>query len=218
MANSIQILRRGITDNNPVLIQALGMCPALATTTSAIYGLGMGVATMSVLVMSNIVISMIRKMVPAKIRIPIFIIIIAGFVTMIDLLMHGFTYELWKTLGIFIPLIVVNCVILGRAEAFASKNSIIPSILDGLGIGIGFLLVLTALGAVREVFGSGTVFGVTLWGDAFNVFVIILPPGAFITLGLMAGLLNWISISRQEAAKAKEKTKKEPITKKEGQS
>lgn len=208
MAQWTQIIKRGIAENNPVLVQALGMCPALATTTSAVNGLGMGLATMSVLIMSNIVISLIRKLVPTKIRIPVFIIIIAGFVTMIDLLMHGFTYELWKTLGIFIPLIVVNCVILGRAEAFASKNKVVPSILDGLGVGIGFVLVLTSLGAVREIFGSGTVFGVTLWGDAFNVFVMILPPGAFITLGLMAGLVNWFSISRQEAQKAREKAKK----------
>jgi len=205
----INIFFSGIIQNNPTFSQALGMCPTLATTTSAINGMGMGLATLAVLVMSNIVISLIRKLVPEKIRIPVYVIIIAAFVTMIDLLMHGYTYELWKTLGIFIPLIVVNCIILGRAEAFASKNGIIPSILDGLGMGLGFTLSLTLLGSIREIIGSGTIFGITLWGDAFNVFIIILPPGAFITLGLLAGMFNWIGISRDATKKKRDKLAKE---------
>ena len=184
------------------------MCPTLATTTSASNGLGMGMATLTVLLMSNIVISIIRKLVPAKIRIPVYIIIIAGFVTMVDLLMHGFLYDLWKTLGLFIPLIVVNCLILGRAESYASQNGIWKSILDALGMGLGFAGGLVILGAVREILGAGTVFGVELWGDAFNVFIMILPPGAFITLGLLAGLFNWIGISKEEAKKKKQKAAK----------
>jgi len=210
----IKELSKGIFESNPAFVQALGMCPTLATTTSATNGLGMGLATLSVLVMSNIVVSLIRKLVPEKIRIPIYIIIIAGFVTMIDLLMHGFTYDLWKTLGLFIPLIVVNCVILGRAESFASKNGIFRSILDGIGMGLGFTLALTLLGAVREIFGAGSIFGITLWGDAFNVFIMILPPGAFITLGLLIATFNWIGISKKEKAKKKaaiEKAKSQKV-------
>lgn len=194
--------------NNPIFVQALGMCPTLATTTSATNGLGMGMATLAVLIMSNIVISLIRKLVPEKIRIPVYIIIIAGFVTMIDLLMHGFLYDLWKTLGLFIPLIVVNCLILGRAEAYASQNSVFKSILDALGMGLGFAGGLILLGSVREILGAGTWFGLTLWGDAFNVFIMILPPGAFITLGLLAAMFNWMGISREEKKKKKAKAAK----------
>jgi electron transport complex protein RnfE len=194
--------------NNPIFVQALGMCPTLATTTSATNGLGMGMATLAVLIMSNIVISLIRKLVPSKIRIPVYIIIIAGFVTMIDLLMHGFLYDLWKTLGLFIPLIVVNCLILGRAEAYASQNSVFKSILDALGMGLGFAGGLILLGSVREILGAGTWFGLTLWGDAFNVFIMILPPGAFITLGLLAAMFNWMGISREEKKKKKAKAAK----------
>ncbi|HPE69916.1 MAG TPA: electron transport complex subunit E [Thermotogota bacterium] len=207
--NLVNEFSKGLFQNNPAFVQALGMCPTLATTTSAKNGLGMGLATLSVLVLSNIVISAIRKLVPEKIRIPVYIIIIAGFVTMIDMVMHGFTYELWKTLGIFIPLIVVNCIILGRAEAFASKNGIFPSILDGLGMGIGFTLALTLLGSIRELFGAGTVFGITVWGDAFNVFIMILPAGAFLTMGLLSGLFNWIGISRAEREKQRAKLAKQ---------
>ncbi len=210
-------LSKGIFESNPSFVQALGMCPTLATTTSATNGLGMGLATLSVLVMSNVVVSLIRKLVPEKIRIPIYIIIIAGFVTMIDLLMHGFTYDLWKTLGLFIPLIVVNCVILGRAEAFACKNGVFRSILDGLGMGLGFTLALTLLGSVREIIGAGTIFGITLWGDSFNVFIMILPPGAFITLGLLIAVFNWIGISKRENEKKKAAAQK-AVAQKAGES
>jgi len=208
MANKQNELTNGMFSNNPIFVQALGMCPTLATTTSATNGLGMGMATLAVLIMSNIVISLIRKLVPDKIRIPVYIIIIAGFVTMIDLLMHGFLYDLWKTLGLFIPLIVVNCLILGRAEAYASQNSVFKSILDALGMGLGFAGGLILLGSVREILGAGTWFGLPLWGDAFNVFIMILPPGAFITLGLLAAMFNWMGISREERKKKKEKAAK----------
>lgn len=191
----------GLINNNPVFVQVLGMCPTLATTTSAQNALGMGIATLSVLTMSNIVISLIRKIVPRKIRIPIYIVVIASFVTMIDLIMHGLTYELWQTLGIFIPLIVVNCIIMGRAEAFASKNGVIDSIFDALGIGIGFTGALVLLGSVRELLGNGTIFGFPIWGDALNLYLFILPPGAFIALGLLLGMFNSIGISRENRRK-----------------
>ncbi|MDN5346010.1 electron transporter RsxE [Petrotoga miotherma DSM 10691] len=191
----------GLIKNNPVFVQVLGMCPTLATTTSAENGLGMGIATLSVLTMSNIVISLIRKIVPKKIRIPIYIVVIASFVTMIDLIMHGLTYELWQTLGIFIPLIVVNCIIMGRAESFASKNGVVDSILDALGIGLGFTGALVLLGSVRELLGNGTIFGFPIWGEAINLYLFILPPGAFITLGLLLGMFNSIGISRENKKK-----------------
>jgi len=197
---------KGFFKENPTYVQALGMCPTLATTTSAVNGLGMGLATLVVLVLSNIVVSVIRKMVPEKTRIPIYIVVIASFVTMVDLLMHAFVYELWRTLGLFIPLIVVNCIILGRAEAFASKNGIVDSFLDGLGMGLGFTGSLVLLGMVRELFGNGTIFGIPVWGKALNIFVMILPPGAYITLGLLAGLFTFISIKRREASKRKVRT------------
>jgi electron transport complex protein RnfE len=208
MAKKQSELTNGMFSNNPIFVQALGMCPTLATTTSATNGLGMGMATLAVLIMSNIVISLIRKLVPDKIRIPVYIIIIAGFVTMIDLLMHGFLYDLWKTLGLFIPLIVVNCLILGRAEAYASQNSVFKSILDALGMGLGFAGGLILLGSVREILGAGTWFGLPLWGDTFNVFIMILPPGAFITLGLLAAMFNWMGISKEEHKKKKAKAAK----------
>ncbi|KUK81568.1 electron transport complex subunit RsxE [Petrotoga sibirica] len=191
----------GLIKNNPVFVQVLGMCPTLATTTSAQNGLGMGIATLSVLTMSNIVISLIKKIVPKKIRIPIYIVVIASFVTMIDLLMHGLTYELWQTLGIFIPLIVVNCIIMGRAESFASKNGVLDSIFDALGIGLGFTGALVLLGSVRELLGNGTIFGFPIWGEAVNLYLFILPPGAFITLGLLLGMFNSIGISRESKKK-----------------
>ncbi|MDI3472214.1 MAG: H+/Na+-translocating ferredoxin:NAD+ oxidoreductase subunit [Thermotogaceae bacterium] len=201
MAGAFSDFTKGIIKENPTYVQALGMCPTLATTTSAINGLGMGVATLAVLTMSNVTISLVRKFIPEKVRIPAYIVIIASFVTVVDLLMHGFTYDLWKTLGLFIPLIVVNCIILGRAEAFASKNNVFRSLLDGLGMGVGFTLSLILLGSVRELLGNGTVFGVKVWGDAFKLFMMILPPGAYIVLGLLAGLFNFIGIKKNEKAK-----------------
>ncbi|ANE40804.1 MAG: electron transport complex subunit RsxE [Fervidobacterium pennivorans] len=201
MASKISEFTKGIIKENPTYVQVLGMCPTLATTTSAKNGFGMGLAATAVLVMSNIVISAIRKTVPEKIRIPIFITVIATFVTIVDLVMHAFTYDLWKTLGLFIPLIVVNCIIMGRAEAYASKHSVVDSLLDGLGMGVGFTLSLTLLGSIRELFGNGTIFDIKVWGKAFNMFVMILPPGAYLTLGLLAALFAAISINRQEKAK-----------------
>jgi len=201
MASKISEFTKGIIKDNPTYVQVLGMCPTLATTTSAKSGFGMGLAATAVLVMSNIVISAIRKTVPEKIRIPIFITVIATFVTIVDLLMHAFTYDLWKTLGLFIPLIVVNCIIMGRAEAYASKHAVVDSLLDGLGMGVGFTLSLTLLGSIRELIGNGTIFDIKVWGKAFNMFVMILPPGAYLTLGLLAALFAAISINRQEKAK-----------------
>lgn len=186
---------KGIVKENPVLRLVLGMCPTLAVTTAAINGVAMGCAVIFVLVGSNVVVSLIRNVTPAKVRIPVFIVVIAAFVTTIDLLMAGFFYELHKVLGIFIPLIVVNCIILGRAEAFASKNSIGRSILDALGMGIGFTLALTVLGSIREILGNGTIFGFELLtGLGYQKFIImLLPPGAFIALGLLMGLMNKMS-------------------------
>ena len=187
-----QEFNKGIIKQNPVLRLVLGMCPTLAVTTAAINGVAMGCAVIFVLLGSNIVISLIRKVIPAKVRIPVFIVVIAAFVTTVDLLMAGFFFELHKVLGIFIPLIVVNCIILGRAEAFASKNSVLSSIIDALGMGIGFTLALIVLGSIREILGNGTIFGFNLLGGlGYQKFIImLLPPGAFIALGLLMGLMN----------------------------
>ena len=191
-------LIKGLWKENPIFRLVLGMCPTLAVTTSLENGLGMGIAATFVLVCSNMVISAVRNIVPSKVRIPCYIVIIASFVTVVDLLMNAFAHELHAKLGIFIPLIVVNCIILGRAEAYASKNSIRLSIADGLGMGIGFTMALALLGTVREVIGSGTL---TLWGsigwnlgayvDQSLIFM-ILPPGGFVTLGCLLALMNHI--------------------------
>lgn len=182
---------KGIIKENPVFRLMLGLCPALATSTTATDALGMGMAMTFVLVCSNIVISLIRNIIPEKIRIPCFIVVIASFVTIVDLFLKGFMYDLHKSLGLFIPLIVVNCIILGRAEAFASKNGLLISIIDGIGMGIGFTLALLSLGIVRELIGGGSLFKVSLLGaDYPGVIVFILPPGAFLTIGLLMGLLN----------------------------
>ena len=187
-----QEFNKGIIKQNPVLRLVLGMCPTLAVTTAAINGVAMGCAVIFVLLGANIVVSLIRKVTPAKVRIPVFVVVIASFVTIVDLLMAGFLYDLHKVLGIFIPLIVVNCIILGRAEAFASKKSVFESILDALGMGIGFTLALTVLGSIREILGNGTIFGFSvLTGLGYQKFIImLLPPGAFIALGLLMGLVN----------------------------
>jgi len=203
MASKISEFTKGIIKENPTYVQVLGMCPTLATTTSAKNGFGMGLAATAVLVMSNIVISAIRKTVPEKIRIPIFITVIATFVTIVDLVMHAFTYDLWKTLGLFIPLIVVNCIIMGRAERTLQNTESLIHYFDGLGMGVGFTLSLTLLGSIRELLGNGTIFDIEVWGKAFNMFVMILPPGAYLTLGLLAALFAAISINRQEKAKKK---------------
>lgn len=184
---------KGLWKENAVFRLLLGMCPTLAVTTSAENGIGMGLATTFVLVCSNIAISALRKLIPAQVRIPAFIVIIASFVTVVQLCMEAYVYDLYKALGIFIPLIVVNCVILGRAEAFASKNGLIPSLADGLGMGLGFTLGLFILGSVREVLGSGSLLGFSLFGASYQPFLLmILPPGAFICLGLLlAGMNRW---------------------------
>lgn len=185
----LNILLKGIVRENPTFVLILGMCPTLGTTTSAINGAGMGIATLFVLLMSNIVISMIKNVIPDKVRIPAFIVVIASFVTVVQLLMEAYVPVLYETLGVFIPLIVVNCIILGRAEAFASKNTVLDSALDGLGMGLGFTLALTVLGAVREMLGSGSIFGYKfISGDGLIAFV--LAPGAFIALGYLMVLFN----------------------------
>ncbi len=184
---------KGLWELNPTFKLVLGMCPTLAVTTAAVNGIGMGLATTFVLVCANIVISLIRNIIPKKVRIPAFIVIIASFVTIIDLVMAGYFYELHKELGLFIPLIVVNCIILGRAEAFASKNNIFSSFLDGLGIGLGFTISLTVLGAVREILGNGTLFGAHVLPASYTpIIVFILPPGAFLTLGFLMAIMNKI--------------------------
>jgi len=188
---------KGIWRENAVFKLVLGMCPTLAVTTSAENGLGMGLATTFVLVCSNTAVALLRKLIPAQVRIPAFIVIIASFVTVVQLCMEAYVYDLYKALGIFIPLIVVNCLILGRAEAFASKNPVAVSVADGLGMGLGFTLALFVLGAVRELFGSGSVLGVGIFGAGYPPFLLlILPPGAFITLGLLLAAMNRLEARR----------------------
>jgi len=182
---------KGLLKENAVFVLILGMCPTLGVTTSAVNGVGMGLATTFVLVMSNMVVSMVKNMIPDKVRIPAFIVIIAAFVTVVELVMRAYSPALFDALGIFIPLIVVNCVVLGRAEAFASKNTVLSSVLDGAGIGLGFTMAITILGTVRELLGSGAFFGMKLIsGDGLLLF--ILPPGAFLALGYLIVLANMI--------------------------
>ena len=188
--NKLQLILKGIVKENPTFVLILGMCPTLGTTTSAANGFGMGVATMAVLIMSNLVISLIKNIIPDKVRIPAFIVVIASFVTVIQMLMQAYVPSLYASLGVFIPLIVVNCIILGRAEAFASKNGALDSILDGVGIGLGFTLSLTVIGAVREILGSGAVFGMPLGLSDWTPLVFVLAPGGFLTLGYLMVLFN----------------------------
>ena len=187
--SKLSLLTDGLIKNNPTFVLVLGMCPTLATTTSAMNGLEMGLATMFVLILSNIVISLIAPVVPDKVHIPVYIVVIATFVTLLQLLMQSFVPSVYQTLGLFIPLIVVNCVVLGRAEAFANKNGVLASALDGIGVGIGFTLSLTVIGIVREILGSGSIFG---WkfiaGDGILAFV--MAPGAFMVLGYLMVLFN----------------------------
>ncbi|MEA2043504.1 MAG: electron transport complex subunit E [Bacteroidota bacterium] len=186
--NKLNTFTRGFFKENAVFVMLLGLCPTLGTTTSALNGLGMGLATTFVLVMSNVVVSLLKSQIPDKVRIPSFIVIIASFVTIVELTMQAYLPDLFEVLGLFIPLIVVNCLILGRAEAFASKNNVLDSVIDGLGMGLGFSMALTMLGAVREILGSGAIFDIKLYsGDGALVFV--LAPGAFLVLGyLIAGI------------------------------
>lgn len=197
MKTLVERLRAGILIDNPTFMQVLGMCPTLAVTTSANNGMGMGLATTAVLICSNTAISMLRKYIPSKIRIPAFIVIIASFVTIIDLLLQAYIPQLHAQLGLFIPLIVVNCLILARAEAYASKHAIIPSVFDGLGMGLGFTAALTSIGIIREILGAGTLFGFSIMPDAYDpAIIMILAPGAFFTLGILMALLNVIKAKK----------------------
>jgi electron transport complex protein RnfE len=191
MSGYVQELTKGIWKDNPVFKMVLGLCPLLAVTNTAINGIAMGLASTFVLVCSNTVVSSLRSIIPSKVRIPAFIIVIASFVTIVDLSMNAWAHQLHKTLGLFIPLIVVNCLILGRSEAFASRNPVLRSLVDGVGMGIGFTLALFLLGTVREVLGSGTFFGYPILGSSYNdILVLILPPGAFLAMGIMLGAFN----------------------------
>ena len=190
--SKLQIITKGILKENPTFVLVLGMCPTLGVTSSAINGMGMGVATMAVLIMSNMVIALIKNLIPDKVRIPAFIVVIASFVTIIEMLMQAYIPSLYAALGVFIPLIVVNCIILGRAEAFASKNGVLDSALDGLGIGLGFTLSLTAIGAVREVLGAGSIFGYS-FADGVMPLLFILAPGGFLVLGYLMVLFNKVA-------------------------
>ena len=188
--NYFKIISNGIIKENPTFVLLLGMCPTLATTTSSINGMSMGLASMFVLVCSNIVVSLIKSLTPDKVRIPVFVVVIASFVTILQMCLKAYLPEINKSLGLFIPLIVVNCIILGRAEAFACKNGPVASLCDGIGIGLGFTLGLTLLGTVREFFGAGSIFGFTLLPETYNVLLFILPPGAFISLGYLIAIVN----------------------------
>ena len=188
--NYINIIKNGIIKDNPTFVLMLGMCPTLATTTSASNGLAMGLATMAVLICTNVVISCLKSITPDKVRIPVFIVVIAAFVTLLQMVIKAYLPDVDKSLGLFIPLIVVNCIILGRAEAFAAKNSPLASLFDGIGIGLGFTIALTVLGMVREVLGSGAIFGFTFIPEDYNILLFVLAPGAFITLGYLIAIVN----------------------------
>ncbi|MBQ4277102.1 MAG: electron transport complex subunit E [Bacteroidaceae bacterium] len=188
--NNMKVLINGIVKENPTFVLLLGMCPTLGTTSSAINGMSMGLATMFVLILSNFIISLIKNLVPDMVRIPSYIVVIASLVTILQMVMQAYVPDIYATLGLFIPLIVVNCIILGRAEAFAAKNNPVASIFDGIGIGIGFTLALTLLGAVRELLGTGAIFGVTLWGESYGMLMFVLAPGAFIVLGFLIAIVN----------------------------
>jgi electron transport complex protein RnfE len=204
IVENLKIVKNGIIDESPTLVQCIGLCPTLAVSTNAANGVGMGLAATAVLIGSNVAVSAIRKFVPNEIRIPIFIVLIAGFVTVVQLLISGFAPELDKSLGIFIPLIVVNCIILARAEAFAFKNGVVASFFDGVGMGLGFTLALTCIGTVREFLGNGTIFNVVLTPAGYQpALLVILAPGGFITLGIFMALFRFF---RNRAAEKKGKT------------
>ena len=188
--SKVSILTNGIIKENPTFVLLLGMCPTLGTTSSALNGMSMGLATTFVLVCSNVVISLIKNLIPDMVRIPAFIVVIASFVTALQLSMQAFVPYIYATLGLFIPLIVVNCIILGRAEAFASKNGVVPSFFDGVGMGLGFTIALTVLGAVREILGTGKIFGLEVWPEDYGMLMFVLAPGAFIVLGYLIAIVN----------------------------
>lgn len=188
--NNFKVLMNGIIKENPVLVLLLGMCPTLGTTSSAINGMGMGLATMFVLMCSNVAISLVKNLIPDMVRIPAYVIIIASFVTLLQMVMQAYVPGLYATLGLFIPLIVVNCIVLGRAEAFAAKNNPIASMFDGLGMGLGFTLALTLLGATRELLGTGKIFNLTIYSEEYGMLLFVLAPGAFIALGYLIAIIN----------------------------
>ena len=191
--NNLKVLVNGIIKENPTFVLLLGMCPTLGTTSSAINGMSMGLATMCVLILSNFIIALIKKLIPDAVRIPAYIVVIASLVTVLQMLIKAYAPDIDKSLGLFIPLIVVNCIILGRAESFAAKNGPVASIFDGIGIGLGFTLGLTSLGAVRELLGTGSIFGITLWGETYGMLMFVLAPGAFLVLGYLIVLFNKIT-------------------------
>ncbi len=188
--NNFKVLMNGIVKENPTFVLLLGMCPTLGTTSSAINGMGMGLATAFVLICSNVVISAIKNLIPDMVRIPAFVVVIASFVTLLQMIMQAYVPALYATLGLFIPLIVVNCILLGRAEAFAAKNGPLPSMFDGIGMGLGFTLGLTLLGAFRELLGTGKIFGLTIYPEDYGMLVFVLAPGAFIALGFLIAIVN----------------------------
>mgnify|MGYP002624828512 FL=1 len=188
--SNLKVLINGIVNENPTFVLMLGMCPTLGTTSSAINGMSMGLATAFVLICSNTVIAAVKNVIPNMVRIPSFIVIIASFVTLLQMVMQAYVPDLYKTLGLFIPLIVVNCIVLGRAEAFASKNGPVSSFFDGLGIGLGFTLALTLLGAVRELLGTGKMFNLSLVPEDYGMLLFVLAPGAFIALGFLVAIVN----------------------------
>ena len=195
-----KVLKNGIIDDNPTFVQVIGMCPTLAVTSSAINGIGMGLST--AVVLANVAISLLRKVIPDKIRIPAFIVVIATFVTIVQMLLKAYVPSLDSALGLYIPLIVVNCIILARAESFASKNGPTASAVDGIGMGLGFTMALTIIGAIRELLGAGSIFGVSLFGASYQpALLFILPPGAFLTLGFLMALFN--SVVKKKCSKEK---------------
>ncbi len=197
-----KIFLNGLIFENPTFVQLLGMCPTLATTTSVKNGVGMGLSATAVLVLSNILISLLRKVIPEKVRIAAYIVIIAAFVTIVEMCLDAYVPEIAEQLGIFIPLIVVNCIILARAEAFASKNGVVSSMLDGLGMGLGFTCALTIISTVREFFGSGSILGIQIYGKTISPMAIIgMPPGGFIVLGMLIALINYLVSRRKAGAK-----------------
>lgn len=196
MNKNLKVIVNGLIKENPIFVLLLGMCPTLATTSSAINGMSMGLATMFVLICSNAAISLLKNVIPDMVRIPAFIVVIAAFVTVVEMMMNAYVPALAESLGIFIPLIVVNCIVLGRAEAFASKNGVLASAFDGLGIGLGFTFALTLLGTVRELLGTGKVFSVTIYPEEFGSLIFVLAPGAFIVLGFLIAIFNKIQKSK----------------------
>jgi electron transport complex protein RnfE len=188
--SNLKVFLNGFIKENPTFVLILGMCPTLATTSSALNGLSMGLATAFVLLGSNVVISLLKNIIPDKVRIPAYVVVIATFVTIVEMSMQAYLPALYESLGLFIPLIVVNCIVLGRAEAFAAKNNVLKSSLDGLGMGLGFSMALTMLGSIREILGTGKIFGFTLYPDKYGMLLFVLAPGAFIALGYLIALMN----------------------------